>query len=134
VGRFEKGQIMSAVALVEQFCEIRPRHTCKLLARALGVSLRSAKRYTSQPELFPQSRAIDLLVAIECEERILEARREARREQREAARNEITALMGMDTAGLGVPATRSLHGLGGDEVRTVGSSVPDAGYSPEGAR
>lgn len=88
-----------ATALISQFREIVPKHTAKLLAGAVQCSIRSAKRYLAEPELFPSTRAVDLLRAIEQEERRLDFRREQRQQRREAVAREIHARMGLDRAG-----------------------------------
>jgi hypothetical protein len=102
--------------------EYAPRHTAKWFARVLGCSVRSGKRYSTHPELFPRSRAEELLAALEAEEAEMERRRAERRAQLEALRNELTANLGMGGARLplsrpGVAGRR----MGGDvgEGRTV---------------
>lgn len=123
---------MTAI-LARQWIELNPRHTAKSFARALGVSVRTGKRYTENPELFPESRAVALLVEIERKEQTLESRREERRRQREAVRRETQALMGLDDSSLDLLA-------GGDGLRLAGGqdgdrrgSVPATGYRSEGS-
>lgn len=122
----QRCQRMSAT-LVEQFIELKPKHTAKWFARLLGVSVRTGKRYATHPELFPESRAVELLVAIEREERRLEARREERRMAREAVRREIEAALGVDGPGVDLLAGRDRGGPDLGAPGRMGASLPDAG-------
>lgn len=124
--RSERGHGVTA-ALVMQFCELRERHTAKLLARALGVSIRSAKRYKANPELFPASRAVDLLRALEEEEAVQEARREQRRLEREAALREIQSALGVDRPSRALSQDGAGRGPMGDGLGEDGPLLPLAG-------
>lgn len=117
-----------STTLVEQFCELKPKHTAKWFARLLGVSVRTGKRYASNPELFPEARVVELLSAIEREERRLEHRRRKRLLEREAVRREIQAVIGLDRAGMALPTMREGRRRDGDGLLPFGASVPNAGH------
>lgn len=125
----KKAHRMSAI-LVEQFCEIAERHTVKKLARALGCSISSAKRYKAEPELFPESRAVELLRAIEQEERLLEARREKRRQQREVAASELRSALGLDGPKLDLHKAGNRSRLAGGEGIARGGDLPGESGAP----
>ena len=93
------------VALAQWAAEVIPRDRAKWFANALGVSVRTGKRYAAHPELFPRSRAEQLLIALEREEAELEARRALRREAREAVKREVRAELGLDGPRLDVRAS-----------------------------
>jgi hypothetical protein len=105
---------MTAV-LAQWAAEIVPRDRAKWFSRVLGCSVRTGKRYAAHPELFPRSRAEQLLIALELEEAELEARRVARRAAREAVKCEIRAELGLDGPRLDMYADRLGLGLAGRE-------------------
>lgn len=110
---------MTAI-LVHQFRELAPKHTRKLLARALGVSPESAKRYIADPSTFPKSRAERLLIEIERREVQAELRREERRKARLEGDREREAWMALDYGGLAAePTERGLRLAGQQDVGNV---------------
>lgn len=118
------GRRMTAI-LVHQFRELVPKHSRKLLARALGVSPESAKRYLSDPSTFPKSRADRLLSEIERRETQAELRREERRQARAEGNREIQAWLAMDRPGVAAEPPQHGAGLaGGASVAHVGGVSP----------
>lgn len=116
-------------ALAQWAREIVPRDTAKWYARVLGCSIRSGKRYAAHPELFPRSRAEQLLLALEREEAELEARREARREAREAVKREARAALGLDGPRLDMHADRLGAGLAGREAVQGRDVLPEESHT-----
>lgn len=120
------GQKMSAI-LARQWIELKPRHTAKEFARALGVSVRSGRRYAETPELFPESRAVALLRALEQEEAALEARRAARKLARERVKREIRTALALDDPGPDLSPDGNYGRRASDIVGEGREVLPDEG-------
>jgi hypothetical protein len=105
-----------------------PRHAAKKVARALGVSFQSGRRYVEHPDLFPTSRTEQLLALLKEEQALMEQRVEERRRRLEAIEHEFMASIGMAGSGLdlhegsnGVRRSRDLV----DAARGEGASEGD---------
>jgi hypothetical protein len=108
--------------------EYWPRFTAKKLARVLGCSIRSGKRYAAHPELFPRSRAEELLAALEAEEAAMEERRIKRQQQLEGVRRELMAQLGLDGPRIPLPRGRMAgRRVGGTVVQGRGRVPPPSG-------
>jgi DNA-binding transcriptional MerR regulator len=116
--------------LAAQLPQVLPKNGAKLVARALGVSIRTGKRYINHPELFPRSRVEQLLAFLEEQDREAERRARERREERERLANQFRQAVGL--LGPELPGAHDrLPGRDvGGAVERSGSVVPQERSAP----